>query len=80
MGIVNIVKTSSQSVGPVITGYLAGAHNFWIACLVAGGLKIIYDLGILAAFVNHKTREEESEENYEAGSENIQEAEVAISD
>ncbi|MCJ1430832.1 hypothetical protein MMC27_000182 [Xylographa pallens] len=75
MGIVNVVKTSSQSVGPVITGFLAEAHNFWIAFLVAGGLKILYDLGILAAFMHHKTREEEIEQGDGAENEHIQEEE-----
>ncbi|MCJ1387587.1 hypothetical protein MMC18_000430 [Xylographa bjoerkii] len=80
MGIVNIVKTSSQSIGPVITGFLAEAHIFWIAFLVAGGLKVLYDLGILAAFVNHKTREEEIEQGNEAENEHIQEEEVMLTD
>ncbi|MCJ1478388.1 hypothetical protein MMC13_007068 [Lambiella insularis] len=61
MGIVNVVKTTSQSLGPVITGALAEADLFWIAFVVAGCLKVLYDLGILATFVNHKTREEEAE-------------------
>lgn len=65
MGIVNVVKTTSQSLGPVITGALAEAHLFWIAFVVAGGLKVLYDLGILAAFVNHKTRDQEAEETRE---------------
>ncbi|MCJ1397466.1 hypothetical protein MMC11_000659 [Xylographa trunciseda] len=80
MGIVNIVKTSSQSVGPVVTGFLAEAHSFWIAFLVAGGLKVLYDLGILVAFADHKTREEEMEQSDETERENPQEEEVAYTD
>ena len=76
MGIVNIVKTSSQSIGPVITGLLAEAHIFWIAFLVAGGLKVLYDLGIFAAFVNHMTREEMIAQGDEAESDYIQQEEV----
>ena len=52
MGIVNTVKTMSQSSGPLITGVLAGEGRFWIAFVVAGGLKAAYDLGLLAMFVN----------------------------
>ena len=62
MGIVNIVKTSSQSISPVVTGALAGAYLFWIAFVVAGGMKVLYNLGILVIFVNHKTQEERREE------------------
>ncbi|MCJ1383343.1 hypothetical protein MMC17_006456 [Xylographa soralifera] len=80
MGIVNIVKTSSQSIGPVITGFLAEAHIFWIAFLVAGGLKVLYDLGIFAAFVDYKTREEEFQQGDEAESEQTQEEEVVNTD
>ena len=76
MGIVNVVKTSSQSLGPVITGSLAEAHLFWIAFIVAGGLKVLYDLGILAIFVNHKTREEEPEQCYQTENEQTQEERV----
>ena len=55
MGIINVVKTSSQSLGPVITGALAGAHLFWVAFVVAGSMKASYDLGMLAMFKNHRT-------------------------
>jgi hypothetical protein len=63
MGAVNVVKTCSQSVGPVITGWLAQTGKFWIAFVVAGGLKLLYDVGMLAWFVGHKTREEGTEES-----------------
>lgn len=62
MGIVIVVKASSRSLGPVITGALAGAHLFWVAFVVAGCMKVVYDLGMLVVFVNHKTREELHEE------------------
>lgn len=54
MGIVNTVKTMSQSSGPLITGVLAGEGRFWIAFVVAGGLKVSYDVGMLRMFVNLK--------------------------
>jgi len=54
MGIVNVTKTLSQSVGPVITGALAGNGRFWIAFVVAGSMKAMYDIGLLAFFVNHR--------------------------
>ncbi|PSR85596.1 major facilitator superfamily domain-containing protein [Coniella lustricola] len=51
MGIVNVVKTLSQSGGPLFTGLLAGGGRFWIAFTVAGALKASYDLGLLAFFL-----------------------------
>ena len=54
MGIVNTVKTMSQSSGPLITGVLAGKGRFWIAFLIAGALKASYDLGMLRMFSNMK--------------------------
>ena len=63
MGVLNVVKTTSQSLGPVVTGALSTANLFWIAFVVAGGLKVLYDLGILVIFVNHKTRDDEPEES-----------------
>lgn len=62
MGLINVVKTSSQSLGPFITGLLANKNMFWVAFLCAGCLKACYDLGMLAVFAGHKTREEVDEE------------------
>ncbi|MCJ1355360.1 MAG: hypothetical protein MMC33_005351 [Icmadophila ericetorum] len=70
MGIINIVKTSSQSLGPVLTGALSGARVFWIAFVVAGALKGLSDVGMLAMFWRHRTREElEESRAREGGSE-----------
>ena len=62
MGIVNMVKTLSQSVGPTVTGWLAGLGKFWIAFLVAGCMKAGYDLAMLKMFVGYKSREEQTME------------------
>lgn len=59
MGIVNTVKTMSQSSGPLITGALAGGGRFWVAFVVAGALKAGYDLGMLTMFVNTKLEGDE---------------------
>lgn len=50
MGVVNILKTLSQSSGPSLTGLLAGSGRFWVAFVVAGSLKATYDLLLLAFF------------------------------
>ncbi|KAL9610832.1 MAG: hypothetical protein Q9167_004472 [Letrouitia subvulpina] len=59
MGSVNVVKTMAQSVGPIVTGLLAGSNRFWIAFVIAGGLKIGYDLSLLKLFVSFRGREEQ---------------------
>jgi MFS family permease len=58
MGLVNVVKTLPQSLGPVVTGALAGRGKFWIAFVIAGGLKIVYDILMLGIFLGHNTQEE----------------------
>ena len=62
MGTINVVKTTSQSFGPLITGVLASKKLFWVAFLMAGSLKVTYDLGLLAVFATYKTREERAVE------------------
>jgi hypothetical protein len=54
MGIVNTVKTMSQSSGPFLTGSLAESGRFWIAFVFAGALKAAYDLGLLTLFLHTK--------------------------
>ena len=54
MGVVNVVKTMSQSGGPVTTGWLAGINRFWVSFLVAGALKVSYDLTMLRLFLGHR--------------------------
>ena len=50
MGVVNILKTLSQSSGPSVTGLLAGRNHFWVAFVAAGSLKAAYDVLLLAFF------------------------------
>ncbi|SPQ25682.1 5d84c049-d4cc-4d36-ab71-b0fadb227db1 [Thermothielavioides terrestris] len=47
MGAVNVVKTTAQSLGPLLTGVLAGRGRFGLAFGLAGSLKVVYDLGML---------------------------------
>jgi len=54
MGIVNTVKTMSQSSGPFLTGSLAESGRFWIAFVFAGALKAAYDVGLLTLFLHTK--------------------------
>lgn len=57
MGVVNVVRTLSQSGAPSVTGWLAGTGSFWIAFVVAGSLKVSYDLAMLTMFLGFKTYE-----------------------
>lgn len=50
MGVVNILKTLSQSSGPSVTGILAGQNHFWVAFVAAGSLKATYDVLLLVFF------------------------------
>jgi MFS family permease len=58
MGAINVVKTGAQSLGPIITGILIEKNLFWVAFLIAGSMKAVYDLSILGVFANYQTREE----------------------
>jgi len=62
MGLINVVKTSAQSLGPILTGILASHQFIWVAFVTAGTLKVTYDLGMLAMFAGHKTIEDRNEE------------------
>jgi MFS family permease len=61
MGLVNVVKSTAQSAGPSLTGWLAERGVFWAAFVGAGVLKGVYDLGLLALFKNHEREREERE-------------------
>ena len=69
MGVVNVVKTGSQSVGMGASGGLAGGGVLWVAFLVAGGLKAGYDLGMLWLFLGARGRGSEEDEDEEGGEE-----------
>ncbi len=58
MGAINVVKTAAQSIGPVITGALVEKNLFWVAFLIAGSMKAVYDVCLLGVFANHQTRDE----------------------
>jgi Na+/melibiose symporter-like transporter len=50
MGVVNIVKTVGSCVGLYSTGLFAGMNQFWLAFIVAGALKLVYNVLILTFF------------------------------
>ncbi|KAI9732191.1 MAG: hypothetical protein M1834_004288 [Cirrosporium novae-zelandiae] len=62
MGMVNVVKTLSQSIGLAGTGLLAGGGKFWMAFVIAGSMKAGYDLAMLKMFSKYQTREQKQQE------------------
>ncbi|KAL2833679.1 major facilitator superfamily domain-containing protein [Aspergillus cavernicola] len=61
MGSINVIKTLAQSLGPLITGVLAGKGWFGVSFVIAGVLKCVYDLGILVSFVGIEREKQRGE-------------------
>ncbi|KAJ8124590.1 hypothetical protein O1611_g9050 [Lasiodiplodia mahajangana] len=61
MGTLNVVKTTTSSLGPIVTGVLVDHNLYWVSFLLGGSLKGLYDIGILIFFV-HKEKELEKRE------------------
>ncbi|KAJ7160540.1 MFS transporter [Mycena crocata] len=51
MGILNVVKMFSQSLGPTITGLFASHGKIWLSFVIAGVLQGSYDLAMLYFFM-----------------------------
>ena len=64
MGITSMLRTLAATAGPSVTGILAGNDRFWIAFVAAGALRIAYDLGLWAMFVNMKLHQHEEKGEY----------------
>lgn len=60
MGITATLRTLAAMIGPSITGLLAAGDRFWVAFLVAGALRLAYDFGLYAMFVNMKLHQHET--------------------
>lgn len=52
LGITSALRTLAMTLGPSFTGGLAQGGRFWVAFVVGGSLRIVYDLGLWAMFVN----------------------------
>ena len=62
MGLINVVKTLAQSVGPTFTGVLASQSKLWMAFIIAGCLRLVYDVLMLAMFLGYRPREDQAKE------------------
>lgn len=58
MGITSTLRILASIMGPLITGGLAWHQNFWIAFVIGGSLRIVYDLGLWAMFFNIERKRE----------------------
>ncbi|CAI6282217.1 unnamed protein product [Periconia digitata] len=54
MGITSMMRTLAQSMGPSVTGLLAGNDRFWAAFVATGICRVSYDMGLWILFVNVK--------------------------
>jgi MFS family permease len=54
MGITSMVRTFAMSVGPSVTGLLAGNDKFYAAFVATGICRVVYDVGLWVLFVNVK--------------------------
>lgn len=52
MGITGMLRTLAAATGPSVTGVLAGNDRFWVAFVAAGAMRLAYDLGLFAMFIN----------------------------
>ena len=68
MGITSMLRTLACALGPSVTGLLAGNDRFWIAFVAAGALRICYDLGLFAMFVNMKLHTHEAKDKVDVDS------------
>lgn len=59
LGLINVVKTLTQCLSPLVTGFLAERGLIGWSFVLAGACKVVYDLGILVMFAGHKPRDEE---------------------
>lgn len=62
MGVVNIVKIIGSCLGLYLTGLFAGLDQFRVAFLVAGALKLLYNV-LISAFFWRKSGEVRAEED-----------------
>lgn len=52
MGTINLVKTLAAVAGPFLTGYLHDRKMWSATFLISAAIKVCYDIGLLAMFLN----------------------------
>lgn len=61
MGVINVCKTLAQTGAPSLTGWLVQSDRFWLAFVIAGGMKVTYDLSMLWMFSGFKDRDDQEQ-------------------
>jgi len=56
MGTLNVAKTCTSSVAPLLTGVLASRGLLWVTFVMAGVIKAVYDVGMLVTFAETDRR------------------------
>lgn len=51
--VTNVPRSLGTGLAPLLSGYLLAASNFGWPLLIAGGLKVVYDLALLQGYRNH---------------------------
>ena len=59
LGITSMSRTLVATAGPTVTGWLSKGGRFWVAFVIAGVCRLIYDAGLWVLFVNMKLYEHE---------------------
>lgn len=85
MGITAMLRTLAATTGPSITGLLAGNNRFWIAFVVAGALRLAYDVGLYVMFTSmklyrHEGGSTDEDERHQEADEESLEMEELVSD
>lgn len=62
MGITHMLRTLAMSIGPSVTGILAGNDKFFAAFVATGICRVTYDVGLWVLFVNVKVDGRNNEE------------------
>lgn len=79
MGITSTLRTLAMATGPSLTGGLAESGKFWIAFVVGGVLRIMYDLGLWFMFINMRLHSHEApQEETVARGQSIDEQDVEM--
>jgi len=59
-GILSVARNAGAAVAPLFTGAILASPSIGLPFLLAGGLKVVYDLWIFAVFRKVKPPEEQS--------------------
>ena len=65
LGIITMVKLTTNATGSFFTGFWADRDMFWLAFTMAGTLKIVYVVGILYTFLAVDRRLAMEQKQYE---------------